>query len=74
MGILLKRHKNFPANSSVAINSYIILISLPSLVLAQFPKLVSTPVTEWELVATCHYGMVDLLSFFSLYQFFGKEI
>jgi len=51
MGILLKRHKNFPANSSVAINSYIILISLPSLVLAQFPKLVSTlqPNGNWWL-------------------------
>jgi len=42
LGILLRRHKSFPGHSAVAINSYIIFISLPSLVLAQFPKLVST--------------------------------
>lgn len=41
IGILLRQHKSF-AHSSTSINSYIIFISLPSLVLAQFPKLVST--------------------------------
>jgi predicted permease len=42
LGFTLKRHKNFPSNSSTVINSFIIFISLPCLVLAQFPKLVST--------------------------------
>lgn len=43
MGMVLKKHKNFHSHSTASIiNSYIIFISLPSLVLAQFPKLVST--------------------------------
>lgn len=41
LGMFLRKHKSFPANASSSINSFIIFISLPSLVLAQFPRLVS---------------------------------
>lgn len=41
LGMFLRKHKSFPANASITINSFIIFISLPSLVLAQFPRLVS---------------------------------
>lgn len=42
LGLILQRHKNFSANTASALNAFIIYISLPSLVLAQFPRLVST--------------------------------
>lgn len=41
-GLMLKHHKNFPSHTAGIINSYIITISLPALVLAQFPAMVST--------------------------------
>lgn len=42
LGILLQRHKSFPAHTPAVLNAFIIYLSLPCLVLAQFPGLVST--------------------------------
>lgn len=42
LGMVLRKHKSFPANASVSINSFIIFVSLPSLVLAQFPRMVTS--------------------------------
>jgi predicted permease len=41
-GILCKHLRNFPANSAQALNSFIIYLSLPALVLSQMPQLLKT--------------------------------
>jgi predicted permease len=41
LGMIFRRSKNFSANTASSLNSYIIFLSLPCLVLAQFPRLVS---------------------------------
>ena len=41
-GILCKKLKNFPANSAQVLNSFIIYLSLPALVLSQVPQIFKT--------------------------------
>ncbi len=41
-GLFLRRLKNFPQNSATVLNQFIIYVSLPSLVLTKFPKLLLT--------------------------------
>lgn len=57
IGWLLQRSKNFPDNSSLVLNQYVIYISLPALILAKLPYLEINSST-WQPVAIAWFGLM----------------
>lgn len=73
-GILCKFFRRFPENSAQTLNSFIIFLSLPALVLSQLPTLLATLSTKgnwWVPVSMAWITFILSLSFFS---YLGKKL
>lgn len=73
LGILFQRIKNFPANTSVVINAFIVYLSLPSLVLSQLPRLLVNVKLEKSLFIPVSMAWITFLLSFILVNLVGKR-
>jgi hypothetical protein len=73
-GQLCKRAPQFPASTSQSLNSFIIFLSLPALVLSQIPKLLATPLFSgaWWIPVSMAWLMFALS--FGVFSFLGRKL
>lgn len=73
-GIFCKRLRNFPASSAQTLNSFIIFISLPSLVLSLLPKLLMTMDFHGNWWMPVSMAWITFVLSFLLFSFLGKKL
>lgn len=73
-GALCRRVRHFPANSSVALNSFIIYLSFPALILSQFPKLLTTLDFNGAWWLPVSMAWITFILAFSFFAFLGKKL
>lgn len=73
-GILCKRLRHFPPASAQALNSFVIFLSLPALILVQIPKLLSnlTMAGNWWMPVSMAW--VAFLLSFCFFSFLGRKL
>ncbi|MGZ3788953.1 MAG: AEC family transporter [Bacteriovorax sp.] len=73
-GLFCKRLRNFPSNSALALNSFIIYLSLPSLVLSQVPKLLVTMDFHGMWWLPVSMAWITFVLSFVFFMFLGKKL
>jgi predicted permease len=74
VGLFARRLKNFPANTAVILNQFIIFVSFPALILNQFPKLLmSLDFKGWWWAPVCMAWFSFFISWL-VFSFIGKKL
>jgi len=73
LGILVKRTGRFPLNTAQALNSFIIFISLPSLVLIQVTRLLQTAQMSWSLLVPVSMAWLLFGGAWASIHYIGKK-
>lgn len=73
-GIFCKRLRNFPANSAQVLNSFIINLSLPALVLSQVPRLLSNLNFNGMWWVPVSMAWINFIISFFFFLFIGKKL
>lgn len=73
LGFLVKRTGRFPLSSAQSLNSFIIFISLPSLVLIQVTRLLQRAQFSWGLLVPVSMAWIVFLLAWGLIHFIGKQ-
>ena len=73
-GILCKHIRNFPASSAQALNSFIIFLSLPALVLSQVPHLLATMNFSGLWWVPVSMAWIAFILSFLFFTFIGKKL
>jgi predicted permease len=73
-GLLCKKLKNFPTNSAQALNSFIIYLSLPALVLSQLPPMLSTMSFSGRWWIPVAMAWITFFMSFCFFQIVGKKL
>jgi predicted permease len=73
-GILCKKLRNFPANSAQALNSFIIYLSLPALVLSQMPKVLATMDFHGDWWLPVSMAWITFVISFFFFSYTGKKL
>lgn len=73
-GIICKNIRNFPANSAQALNSFIIHLSFPALVLSQLPPLIATMNFNEQLLLPISLAWIGFVLSFIFFTFIGKKL
>lgn len=70
IGIFIQRLPNFPKNTAVVLNQYILYISLPAMALYYLPKVA----IGWELLIPASVAWLAFLLSFLFFQLLGKRL
>lgn len=72
-GIICKNIRNFPGNSAQALNSFIIHLSFPALILSQLPPLLVTTSFNGQLFLPISLAWMGFVLSFLFFTFIGKK-
>lgn len=73
IGFLLKRSHRFPSNSAIALNSFVICISLPAIILLKIPKLIITTQLNLSLIIPISMAWIFFALSWGLFAYLGKK-
>jgi len=73
-GILARKVKNFPANTAVVLNQFIIYVAFPALVLNQFPKLLMSIDYSGPWWAPICMAWISFFLSWLIFSFIGKKL
>jgi predicted permease len=74
MGFLCKNLRHFPANTGLTINSFLIFLSLPGLILSQIPKLFQMGVLGGNWWIPVSMAWIQFGISFLLFYFLGQKL
>ncbi len=73
LGFFFKKSKRFPSATPAALNSFVICISLPAIILLQIPKLIKTTTLSLDLLIPISMAWILFFLSWLLFTYLGKR-